>query len=174
MLKKEMIEALNGQLNLEFYSSNIYLQMCAWAESKGLEGTAKFLKGHAAEEMSHMDKFFTFINDAGGMAIVGALEAPPTEFKSINEMFKQILEHEQLVTRKINDLAAMAFELKDFTTFNFLQYFVSEQLEEESLFGMILDKIEMMGVPEKGLYFLDQELARLHNEHHAADSTAAE
>ncbi|MBU1699475.1 MAG: non-heme ferritin [Candidatus Eisenbacteria bacterium] len=174
MLKKEMLDALNAQINLEFYSSNLYLQMSAWAQSKGLEGAARFLKSHAGEEMSHMDKFFSFINETGGMAILGTLAAPPTAFDSVKDMFEQILEHEQLVTSKINDLAALAFGLKDFTTFNFLQYFIAEQLEEESIFGSILDKIKIIGVPEKGLYLFDKELARMDAEHHGTAPTPAE
>ncbi len=163
MLSEKMVTRLNEQINLEFYSSNLYLQMSSWCESKGLEGCSAFLRSHATEEMTHMQRLFTYVNETGAMAVLGQIEAPPTEYDSIVDMFQRIYEHECLVTSKINDLADTAFGQKDYSTFNFLQWYVSEQHEEEALFKSILDKIEIIGTDGKGLFFIDQEIGRLTN-----------
>ena len=162
MASKAMIDKLNDQLNKEFYSSNLYLQMSAWCDTKGLEGSAAFLKTHAEEEMQHMLKFFTYINELGGLAVIGQIKAPPTEFKSLNEMMSNILEHEKFVTRSIHELTEAAWEEKDHATYNFLQWFVSEQHEEETLFNSILDKLNLVGSDNKqGLFFIDRELGQM-------------
>ena len=161
MLSSTMVEKLNEQINLEFYSSNLYLQMASWCENQGLEGCAAFLRHHAREEMQHMQKLFDYVNETGAMATLGAIEAPPCEFESVKDIFQKTLKHEYLVTKQINDLADTAFSEKDFSSFNFLQWYVAEQHEEEMLFKSILDKIEMIGMEHKGLYFIDQEVAKM-------------
>ena len=161
MLSQAMTDRLNEQINLEFYSSNLYLQMSAWCDFKGLEGCATFLSDHAAEEMSHMQRLFTYVNETGAMAVLGTIEAPPVEYESLADVFARTYEHECLVTRKINELAHVAFSEQDYSTFNFLQWYVAEQHEEEKLFKSILDKIEMIGVEGKGLFFIDREIAAL-------------
>jgi len=161
MLKKAMIDRLNEQINLEFYSSNLYLQMSAWAEDKGFEGCAEFLQKHADEEMQHMKRLFTYVNETGAMAKLGAIDAPPTEFSSIKDLFEKVFEHERLITQKINELAHTAFTELDYSTFSFLQWYVAEQHEEEKLFKGILDKIEIIGEDGKGLFFIDKEIGKL-------------
>ena len=161
MLSPTMITKLNAQINLEFYSSNLYLQMASWCENKGLDGCTAFLRHHAREEMEHMQKLFDYVNETGAMAVLGAIEAPPCEFESVQDIFQQTLEHEYLVTKKINELADTAFSEKDFSSFNFLQWYVAEQHEEEKLFKSIIDKIEMIGLEHKGLYFIDKEVAKI-------------
>jgi len=161
MLKKTMIDRLNEQINLEFYSSNLYLQMSAWAEDKGFEGCAAFLQKHADEEMQHMKRLFTYVNETGAMAQIGAIDAPPTDFKSIKDLFENVFEHECLITQKINDLAHTAFTEQDYSTFSFLQWYVAEQHEEEKLFKGILDKIEIIGEDGKGLFFIDKEIGKM-------------
>ncbi len=162
MASKSMIAKLNQQLNLEFYSSNLYLQMSAWCENKALEGSAAFLKTHAKEEMLHMEKFFTFINELGEMAVIGKIDAPPTEFKSLAVMMDKILAHEKNVTKNIHDLAELAWEKKDHATYNFLQWFVAEQHEEETLFKSIIDKIKLAGIDNsQGLFLIDRELGQM-------------
>lgn len=156
MLSDKMLAALNDQINLEFYSSNLYLQMSAWCEYKALDGCAKFLKSHAAEEMEHMQRLFNYVNETGGLALVGKIDAPPSEFESISDIFQQTYEHEVYITSKINRLAKTAQEEDDFSTFNFLQWYVAEQHEEEKLFKSIIDKIEMIG--PQGLFFIDKEI----------------
>lgn len=158
MLSESM---LNNQINLEFYSSNMYLQMSSWAESKGFEGCAAFLSKHADEEMQHMKRLFTYVNEAGGMARVGAIEAPMEEFKSIKDLFQRVYEHECVITKEINGLAHAAFTNQDYSTFNFLQWYVAEQHEEEKLFQTILDKIEIIGEDGKGLFFIDKEIGEM-------------
>jgi ferritin len=161
MVSKEMIKKLNDQINVEFFSSNFYLQASAWCQNKSLDGCTAFFKGHAAEEMEHMHKFFDFVNETGALAIVGALDAPPTDFKSVKDLFKRALKHEKFVTSKIQELAAFAMSKKDFLTYNFLQWFISEQLEEENLFQSVVDKIDMVGDSGKDFYLLDKEIGQL-------------
>ena len=161
MLSQTMVARLNEQINLEFYSSNLYLQMSSWCDGRGLEGSAAFLRVHAAEEMQHMQRLFTYVNEAGAMAVLGQIDAPPTDFESVVVLFRRTYDHERLVTRKINELADTAFGEKDYSTFNFLQWYVAEQHEEEALFKSILDKIEIIGTDGKGLFFIDQEIGRL-------------
>ncbi|RRC96738.1 non-heme ferritin [Amphritea balenae] len=161
MLSSSMLEKLNNQINLEFFSSNMYLQMSSWAESKGFEGCAAFLALHADEEMQHMKRLFTYVNETGGMARIGAIEAPIEEFDSIKDLFEKVYEHECLITSEINGLAHAAFTNQDYSTFNFLQWYVAEQHEEEKLFKGILDKIEIIGEDGKGLFFIDKEIGQM-------------
>jgi ferritin len=161
MPSKEMTKRLNAQINVEFFSSNFYLQASAWCHTHALEGCTAFFKGHAAEEMTHMQKFFDFVNETGEMALVGALDAPPTDFKSIKDVFTRALKHEKFVTKKIEALADFAMSKKDYLTFNFLQWFITEQLEEENLFHSVVDKVGMIGEGGKDLYLLDKEIGRL-------------
>lgn len=161
MLTKGMIDKLNEQINLEFYSSNLYLQMSAWCEDKGYVGAAEFLRVHAQEELGHMHRLFNYISETGAMPLIGAIEAPPSKFKSLVEVFQKTYKHEKLVTSKINDLADAAMGAKDYSTFQFLQWYVAEQHEEEKLFKSILDKIELLGEDGKGLFFVDKELIGL-------------
>lgn len=161
MLSDKLVDHLNRQINLEFYSGNLYLQMSAWATYKGLDGCALFLRDHAGEEMDHMQRLFTYVNETGALARLGAIEAPPTEFASIQEVFENIYEHECHVTREINALVDSAFSEKDYSTFNFLQWYVAEQHEEERLFKSILDKLQITGVEGRGLFHFDQQMERL-------------
>jgi ferritin len=161
MLSNTVTDKLNSQINWEFYSSNLYLQMSSWCEHEGLEGCAAFLSAHAAEEMSHMHKLFTYVNECGAMAVLGAIEAPPTDYESITKLFEQTYEHEQKVTQLINELAETAFSEKDFSTFNFLQWYVAEQHEEEKLFKSILDKIKLIGMKGSALYHFDRQMQQM-------------
>jgi ferritin len=161
MLKKNILDKLNAQVNLEHLSSNLYLAMASWCQFKGLEGSAAFLTDHSQEELQHMLKLFDYINNTGSMAIVGPVSAVQTEFKDINDVFQKTFEHEQMITQKINELVDLALTEKDFSTFNFLQWYVSEQHEEEALFKRILDKIDVIGLDGRGLHLVDQEIGRL-------------
>ena len=170
MLSETMVEKLNKQINLEFYSSNLYLQMSAWCEFKALEGCAEFLRLHAEEEMGHMHRLFKYVADTGALAILGTIQAPKADYADPIELFKDILAHEQHITKQINELAHFAFEDKDYSTFNFLQWYVGEQHEEEKLFKSIIDKLEMIGTDGNGLYFFDKEMANLTNGNASAQS----
>lgn len=161
MLAQAMVDCLNNQINLEFYSSNLYLQMSAWCEDKGFEGAALFLRGHADEEMQHMNKLFNYVSETGALPVLGSIEAPPHNFESMQQMFEEIYSHEQLITEKINQLAHTAFTAQDYSTFNFLQWYVAEQHEEEKLFKGILDKIALVDNDSKLLFFIDKDLGEL-------------
>lgn len=161
MLKAEMVEKLNQQINLEFFSSNLYLQMSAWCEDQGFEGAAEFMRKHADEEMGHMQRLFTYVSETGALPIIGTIEAPNHNYGSLGDIFRETYEHEQIVTEAINGLAHTAFTTQDYSTFNFLQWYVSEQHEEMKLFKGILDKIELVGEDGKALFFIDKDLAEL-------------
>ena len=161
MLGEALLKRLNEQINLEFYSANLYLQMSAWCEAHGLDGCADFLKKHSDEEMNHMHRLFRYVNETGSMALLGAIPEPRCSYESIKDVFEETYKHECLITEKINGLAKTAFEEGDFSTYSFLQWYVAEQHEEEHLFKSILEKIDMIGLDGKGLYFIDQEVGKL-------------
>ena len=104
MLSNNVIKLLNDQMNLEFYSSNLYLQMSAWCEQNGFEGAAKFLSAHAAEEMQHMRKLFTYLNETGALAVISAIDAPPHDYKSLKEILELTYEHEKLISSILDKL----------------------------------------------------------------------
>jgi ferritin len=160
MLSDSIVALINRQINREFYSSNLYLQMSAWCEHKGLPGSAAFLKGHADEELAHGRKLFEYLHEAGGLPVLGAIGAPPTEFASLADVFEKTYEHEKFITASINELVGAALDEKDFSTFQFLQWYVSEQHEEEKLFRSILDKAALIGTEGRSLYFLDKEIRK--------------
>lgn len=161
MLDSEMVKQLNQQINLEFYSSNLYLQMSAWCEDRSFDGAALFLRKHANEEMDHMKRLFTYVSETGGLPTIGAIAAPPHQFKSLRDVFEQILEHECLITKQINELAHLAFTSHDYSTFNFLQWYVAEQHEEEKLFKGIIDKLDLIGEDGPAMYMFDKDFASL-------------
>ena len=161
MLKAEMVTQLNTQINLEFYSSNLYLQMSAWCEAQGFEGAAEFMRKHALEEMDHMTRLFTYVSETGALPILGAIEAPPYEFASLADIFEKTYQHECHITERINTLAHQAFTNQDYSTFNFLQWYVAEQHEEETLFKSVLDKINLVGHDGHALFFVDKDLAEM-------------
>jgi ferritin len=158
MISKIIEQGLNTQIELEAFSSQYYLAMASWAEMVGYNGTSKFLYVHADEERMHMLKLFHYINDRGGHAIVPALEQPPQTFSSIVEVFELVLNHEIKVTNEINNLVDICLKEKDYTTHNFLQWYVSEQIEEEALARNILDKLKLIGNDKGGLYLLDRDM----------------
>lgn len=161
MLTEEVTKILNRQINLEQYSANLYLQMSAWCDFKGLEGCASFLSRHSAEETEHMRRLFNYVAETGSLPIVGAVNAPPTAFEDVTDVFRQTYAHEQAITKSINNLVKTAFEAGDFSTFTFLQWYVSEQHEEEHLFKSILDKIEIVDLSGPGLFLFDKEVSGL-------------
>ena len=151
-------KALNKQVEKEASSSQFYLSLASWAENQGLNGTAKFLYTHSDEERFHMLKLVKFINERGGTAIIPNVEAPKKNFKSIENVFQLLLNHELAVTECINQLVDVCLQEKDYTTHNFIQWYVSEQLEEEALARTIMDKINLIGKDKGGLYLFDRDL----------------
>ena len=158
MISKELLQKLNDQIGLEFESANIYLQMSSWCAAHGLDGCASFLREHTTEEMGHMTRLFDYVNEIGEMAIIPEIPKPRHEYENVRELFAATLEHERFITGKINDLVDAALKEKDFSTFNFLQWYVAEQHEEEALFKKILDLVDMVGFEGRGLYHLDKEI----------------
>lgn len=158
MLSTAMYDKLNHQIALEDYSSKLYLSMSAWCASKGYNGAANFLKAHSNEELSHMLKLFDYINETGAQAIIGSCEAPSNQFHSLKEVFEKTLEHERFITQSINALADTALSEKDYSTFNFLQWYVSEQHEEERLFKSIIDLFDIISTEGRGLFMIDREI----------------
>ncbi|MEY3084182.1 MAG: hypothetical protein RL037_362 [Bacteroidota bacterium] len=150
--------ALNDQIKKEASSSQYYLSMASWAENNGLNGTAKFMYTHADEERFHMLKLVKFVNERGGKAIIPAVGQPPMEFRDLKNVFELLLEHEIGVTASINNLVDICLQEKDYTTHNFVQWYVSEQLEEEALARMMIDKLKLIGVDNSGMYMFDRDL----------------
>ena len=135
--------------------------MDSWAESLGFEGVATFMYAHSDEERERMLKLVKFINERGGHAKVSQLDAPPAEFGSFKEMFESLFQHEVKVSKSINDLVDITLQEKDYATHNFLQWYVSEQIEEEALARNILDKIKLIGDDKGGLYLFDNDVKSL-------------
>jgi len=161
MLSKKMEDTLNAQIIIEADSSQIYLAMASWAENQGFEGVAQFMYAHSDEERTHMLKFIKFINERGGYAKIGALKASPSEFGSFKEVFEILLAHEIMVSKSINNLVHISLQEKDYATNNFLQWYVSEQIEEEALARTILDKIRLIGDDKSGFYLFDNDIKKL-------------
>lgn len=161
MLSAKVSNALNKQVELEAFSSQYYLAMASWAETQGLNGISTFLFGHSDEERMHMLKLIKFLNERGGHGIVPALKQPPVTFKSVKVVFEEILKHEMKVTAEINYLVDITLKEKDYTTHNFLQWYVSEQIEEEALARQIVDKLKLIGDDKGGLYFFDRDMGAI-------------
>ncbi|MCD6067693.1 MAG: ferritin [Bacteroidetes bacterium] len=159
MLSKKVEAALNKQIELEAASSNYYLSMASWAETQGLNGVANFLYGHSDEERMHSMKLIRFVNERGGHGLVPALKAPPAKYKSVNEVFETVLHHEEKVSQSINELVDLCLKEKDYSTHNFLQWYVTEQIEEEALARTSVDKLKFMGGEKAALYFFDRDMA---------------
>ncbi len=156
-----MQSILNKQIRIEAESSQIYLAMASWSEIKGLEGVSQFMYAQSDEERLHMLKFFKYINERGGHAMVTELSAPALEFGSIKNMFETLFKHEVFVSQSINELVHISLEEKDYATHNFLQWYVAEQIEEEAQARTILDKINLIGDDKGGLYLFDNDIKRL-------------
>ena len=164
MVSKTIETALNRQIELEGSSSQYYLAMASWAEVQGLNGVSQFLYQQSDEERMHMLKLIRFVNERGGKAFIPKLDTPQQEFQSVNQIFEEVLNHEMLVSNEINHLVDICLKEKDYTTHNFLQWYVSEQIEEESLARNVLDKLKLIGNDKSGLYFFDRDLQSMSNE----------
>lgn len=169
MIKPVIEDAINEQIKKEEHSSRLYMAMASWCEKEGYPGAAKFLYEHSDEERMHMLKFVHFLNDRGGYAVLKELENPTAEFSSLKELFEEVLKHEQYITNAINELYALCNKEQDYTTANFLQWFITEQIEEESLVTGVLDKFNLAEGAKGGLFHIDKELENL-----AAEEAAPE
>ncbi|OYQ33158.1 ferritin [Flavobacterium cyanobacteriorum] len=158
MLSEIMQSALNEQIKVEAESSQIYLAMASWAEVKGFEGIATFMFKQSDEERQHMLKLVKYVNQRGGHAVISALEEPRLDYTSFKTLFTQLYRHEVRVSECINILVDISLSEKDYATHNFLQWYVSEQIEEEATARVILDKIDLIGDDKGGLYLFDNDM----------------
>ncbi len=160
MISKKMQEALNGQVAAEFYSAYLYLSMSAYLESIDLKGFANWMRVQYQEEVSHAEKIFDHVIERDGRAVVKAWEAPPAEWKLALDVFETAYKHEQKVTGLINGLVDQALAEKDHATYNFLQWFVNEQVEEEASVKTIVQQLKLLGDSRAGLFQIDRELGQ--------------
>lgn len=159
MLSKAIAEALNKQVQMEAESSQAYLAMASWADIQpGLDGVAGFFFQQADEERMHMLKLMKFINERGGFAVVPALEQPILTYQSLIRVFQEFLKHEVAVSESINELVHLSLAEKDYATHNFLQWYVTEQMEEENTARILNDKLELIGEDKSGLYLFDRDI----------------
>ena len=163
MLGEKVESALNAQFNAELYSSYLYLSMNAFFKSSNLDGFANWMYQQAKEELIHAMKFYDFINQRGGRVIPAAIAAPPSEWESPLAVFEVTLAHEQKVTGLINDLVDITNEARDHATQIFLQWFVTEQVEEEESAGSVLEQLKLLQGNKNGLFMVDRELAKRAN-----------
>ncbi len=160
MLSPEMEEALNQQINAEFYSAYLYLAMAAYFESLNLSGFANWMTVQAQEELTHGIRFYDFVYERGGRVALAAVEAPPKSWDSPLAAFEGAYEHECKISSMINNLVNLALEEKDHATNNFLQWFVSEQVEEEASADGVVQKLKLIGDHGNGMFMLDRELGQ--------------
>ena len=160
MLSKKMNDALNEQINAEFYSAYLYLSMEAYFESVNLPGFAKWMRAQIQEESMHAMKLYDFVNERGGRVLLKAIEGPVTEWSSPLAVFEATYAHEQKVTGLINDLVNLAVEEKDHATNSFLQWFVNEQVEEEASADAVVQQLKMAEDSPGGMFMIDRELGQ--------------
>jgi len=158
MMSEKLVKALSEQMTREYYSAYLYHAMSAYAEGMGLSGIGHWLFMQTREEFAHGVNIYQYILDRGALPILGAIEVPPTSFNGIGELFKEILAHEQKVSGYINEIASLALEEKDHACYQFILWYVEEQVEEEASVREILDKLELIGSDSGLLLNLDNEL----------------
>jgi len=156
---EKMLEALNKQVNNEMYSAYLYMSMSAYSAFIGLKGFANWFMVQYQEEMVHAMKIYNYVNDQGGQVKLRAVAQPPTEFTSPLDMFEKTLEHEKFITKCIDDLVDLAIEEKDYATNIFLQWFVTEQVEEEANDNEVISRLKLVGENSSALLMIDRELA---------------
>ncbi len=159
MLSEKLLKELNEQIKYEQFSANYYLAMAAYCAAEEFNGFANFFIVQAQEEQFHAMKFFHFINELGGRAVISALDEPKRDYQSLEEVFALTLEHEKFVTKRIYTLMDLATEEREHATISFLKWFIDEQVEEEATMSDILSKVRRLGEKGEGIYHLDNELA---------------
>ncbi len=158
MVSQILQDAINDQINNEFYASYLYLSMSVYCEKRNLSGLAGWLKMQSAEETGHGMKLFDFLMDCDGTVVLKGIAQPPTQFDSILSLFEQACEHEKKVTTLINELYELAIQEKAFAVQTHLQWFVTEQVEEEKTSSDIVAKLKLIGDDVASLLALDREL----------------
>ncbi|MBT8045616.1 MAG: ferritin [Pontiella sp.] len=159
MISDKMQKELNEQVNKEFYSAYMYLAMSAYCNTIGLPGFAHWMRLQYEEENMHVTRMYDYILNQGGEIHLKAIEEPPTEYGTPIEVFEQTLEHEQFITKSIHKLMSLAVQETDYATQTFLQWYVTEQVEEEANVNDILLPLRMVGEDKSGLMLIDQQLS---------------
>lgn len=160
MIDKTMQDALNAQINAEQYSAQLYLAMSAAMETKSFRGFARWLRVQASEETTHAMKLIDFVLDRGGQLELHPIAAPPVEFGGVIQLFEEVLKHERSITARINALFELARSGKDYASEITLQWYVTEQIEEEANVGLILDRLHAIGDQGGAVWYLDKELGK--------------
>jgi len=160
MIGKKMEDALNDQINAELYSAYLYLAMAAYFDSENLPGFASWMRVQTQEETAHAMKIFDFVSERGGRVILKAIDEPAKEWNSALAAFKAACEHEQYITGRINDLVNLAIKEKDHATNAFLQWFVNEQVEEETSVDSVVQQLKMAEKAPGALFMMDRELGQ--------------
>ena len=169
MITSKVQDILNVQISKEAYSSQLYLSMAVWADSKGYKGISDFMYAHTDEERFHMLKMVKFLTERGGEVKLASIQEPKSDYKDVKDLFESLLEHEMYITNSINEIVHVCLQEKDYTTHHFMQWYVNEQLEEEALARTALDKLKLIGgIDSAGMYLFDQDIASL-----TADSEAS-
>lgn len=160
MISKNISRLINEQITHEQYAAQYYLSMSAWFYAQDLDGIAHYFRVQSKEELMHADKMFDYLNDVGEEIRMGAIAQPPHHFESHIDVFQKALEHERKVTKSIFNIVKSANDEGDFATISFLQWFINEQVEEESSASQLVTKIKMVSENPSALYLFDQELAQ--------------
>lgn len=154
---------LNNQIKYEAQASMQYLAMASWADAQGYNGVAEFFYSQSEEERLHMTKLVKFVNERSGNVIIPELEKPKSDFESLNELFEKFLSSEVFVTEQINHVIYECLENKDYNVHNFMQWYVTEQLEEEAVARTLLDKLNIIGSDKSGHYLFDRDINAIAN-----------
>ena len=170
MISKKMTKALNLQLNHEFYSAYLYLAMSAYCSKKDFAGAASWFLLQYQEEQQHATRIYNYLIEQGAKISLYTVEKPENKFGTLLETFRESLSHEQTMTQRLNELSDMALKEKDHATYNLLQWFVNEQVEEEASVGEIISKLKMVKEDGYGLLMIDSELAQRNNSNMQAEA----
>lgn len=160
MINKKIQDALNAQITLEQYSAQLYLAMSAHCEGRSFRGFANWLRVQAQEETKHAMKLVTFLLDRAGKLELGAINAPPADFGTVTQVFESILAHEKSITGKISALFELSRTEKDYASEITLQWYVTEQVEEEANVGQIVDQLKAVGEQGGGIWYLDSKMGK--------------
>lgn len=163
-MNKSIEKLLNDQIKYEASASMQYLSMASWADAKGYNGIASFFYSQSEEERTHMTKLVKFVNERSGQVIIPELSKPKDDFKSLKSLFEHFLESEIFVTEQINKVIFECLDKKDYNVHNFMQWYVTEQLEEEATARTLLDKLNIIGEDKSGLYLFDRDINTLSQE----------
>lgn len=161
MISTTMAQRLNGQINKEFYSAYFYMSMSAHSEGQNLKGVAAWFMAKYEEETAHAMQIYGYLHDQGARVELEAVDKPPTEYQGVLDMFEKTLSHEQDVTASFNELVDAALAERDHATNIFLQWFVTEQIEEEATVSDIIGRVKLVGARGEGLFMMDNQLAEV-------------